>query len=138
MGEKSPLHFGGSGDGRRHAKALRLEPDAIRIELISHLHWDHWVGHALFPNAEFRIQKSEVAFWTGRRRPMTSISRQLVPPRAIQSWSLTNPQQRMLKTGGRLIRHARYYILQFPESQLTQSIFGQMLGRIERLSWHPS
>ena len=33
--------------------------------LFRSLHWDHWAGHALFPAAEFWIQREEVAFWTG-------------------------------------------------------------------------
>jgi glyoxylase-like metal-dependent hydrolase (beta-lactamase superfamily II) len=37
----------------------------IPISLITHLHYDHWAGHSLFPNAEFWIQGEEVAFWTG-------------------------------------------------------------------------
>jgi len=47
-------------------------------------------------------------------------------------------QQRLFKTGERLIRHARYFILQFAESYLTGRLFRQILGRIERLSWHPT
>jgi glyoxylase-like metal-dependent hydrolase (beta-lactamase superfamily II) len=42
-----------------------VKAESIPIALISHLHWDHWAGHALFPHAEFWIQKAEVAFWTG-------------------------------------------------------------------------
>jgi len=57
---------------------------------------------------------------------------------AIQSWSLTSLQQRLFKTGGRLVRHARYFILQLAESHLTPRLFGQILGRIERLAWHPT
>jgi len=37
----------------------------IPTALITHLHYDHWAGHSLFPNAEFWIQGEEVAFWTG-------------------------------------------------------------------------
>jgi hypothetical protein len=48
---------------------------------------------------------------------------------------LTSPQQRLFKTGRRLIRHARYFILQLAESHLTQRLFGQILGHIERLAW---
>jgi hypothetical protein len=44
----------------------------------------------------------------------------------------------LFKTGGRLIRHARYYILQLAEGHLTWSLFRQILGRIERLAWHPT
>ena len=57
---------------------------------------------------------------------------------AIQSWSLTSLPQRLFKTGGRLIRHARYFILQLAGSHLTRRLFGQILGRIERLAWHPT
>ena len=62
----------------------------------------------------------------------------LVLPLAIQSGSLTSLQQRLLKTGGRLIRHARYFVLQLAESPLTSRLFRQILWRIERLAWHPT
>ena len=38
----------------------------IPVALISHLHYDHWAGHRLFPASEFWIQQDEIAFWTGR------------------------------------------------------------------------
>jgi hypothetical protein len=63
--------------------------------------------------------------------------RRLVLPVTIQSWSLTSLQRRLFKTGGRLIRQARYFILQLAESQLTQRLFAQIIRRIERLAWHP-
>ena len=62
----------------------------------------------------------------------------LVLPLAIQSWSLTSLQQRLFKTGGRLIRHARYFVLQLAEGYMTQRLFRQIVGRIERLAWHPT
>jgi glyoxylase-like metal-dependent hydrolase (beta-lactamase superfamily II) len=37
----------------------------VPLALISHLHYDHWAGHSLFPAAEYWIQRDEVAFWTG-------------------------------------------------------------------------
>ena len=43
-----------------------------------------------------------------------------------------------LKTGGRLIRHARHFTLQLAESYLTGALFRQILRRIERLAWHPT
>jgi hypothetical protein len=36
-------------------------------------------------------------------------------------------QQRLVKTGGRLIKHARYYWLLLAESHLTRRLFGAML-----------
>ena len=47
-------------------------------------------------------------------------------------------RERLFKTGGRLIRHARYFVLQLAESQLTQRLFAQIMRRIERLAWHPT
>jgi hypothetical protein len=43
-------------------------------------------------------------------------------------------QQRLVKTGGRLVKHARYYWLFLAESHLTKLLFGSMLGRIAALS----
>jgi hypothetical protein len=40
--------------------------------------------------------------------------------------------------GGRLIPHARYFVLQLAESYLTPTLFRQILGRIERLAGHPT
>ncbi len=38
-----------------------------------------------------------------------NLLRRLVLPVAIQNWSLTSLPRRRFKTGGRLIRHARYF-----------------------------
>jgi len=53
-------------------------------------------------------------------------------------WSLTSLQQRLFKTGGRLIRHARYFILQLAEShcrcstRMSSSLLNRnvLLGRL--------
>jgi glyoxylase-like metal-dependent hydrolase (beta-lactamase superfamily II) len=42
-----------------------VKPVDIPQVLVTHLHYDHWAGHSLFPSAEFWVQKDEVAFWTG-------------------------------------------------------------------------
>ena len=59
--------------------------------------------------------------------------RRLVLPNRIDNWSLTSLQQRLVKTGGRLIKHARYYWLLLAEGHLTRRLFGAMLGRIAAL-----
>jgi len=46
---------------------------------------------------------------------------------------LTSLQQRLVKTGGRLIKHARYYWLLLAESHLTRRLFGSILRQIEAL-----
>jgi hypothetical protein len=51
----------------------------------------------------------------------------------IDGWSLTSLQQRLVKTGGRLIKHARYYWLLLAESHLTRRLFAGMLRKIAAL-----
>ena len=62
-----------------------------------------------------------------------NLSRRLVLPRRIGNWSLTSLQQRLVKTGGRLVKHARYLWLLLAESHLTRRLFGAIVGRIESL-----
>lgn len=50
--------------------------------------------------------------------------RRLALPSRIDNWSLTSLQQRLVKTGGRLVKHARYYWLLLAESHLTRRLFG--------------
>jgi glyoxylase-like metal-dependent hydrolase (beta-lactamase superfamily II) len=42
-----------------------VKPADVPMALVSHLHYDHWAGHSLFPKAEFWIQQDEIAFWMG-------------------------------------------------------------------------
>jgi hypothetical protein len=55
--------------------------------------------------------------------------RRLVLPKWIETWSLTSLQQRLVKTGGRLVKHARYYWLLLAEGHLTRRLFGSMRRR---------
>ena len=59
--------------------------------------------------------------------------RSLLLPRQIGNWSLTSLQQRLVKSGGRLIKHARYYWLLLAESHLTRRLFGSIVLRIAAL-----
>jgi hypothetical protein len=42
--------------------------------------------------------------------------------------------RRLVKTGGRLVKHARYYWLLLAEGHLTRRLFGSMVRRIGLLS----
>src|SRR5207253_8637107 len=94
-------------------------------------HWTRLSCHRFRAN-EVRLLLGVIAYNLG------NLLRRLVLPVAIQSWSLTSLQQRLFKTGGRLIRHARYFVLQLAESYLTGRLDRKILGRIERLGWHPT
>jgi hypothetical protein len=86
-------------------------------------HWTRLSCHRFRAN-EVRLQLSVLAYNLG------NLWRRLVLPRRIDSWSLTSLQQRLVKTGGRLVKHARYYWLLLAESHLTRRLFGAMLQRI--------
>jgi hypothetical protein len=64
---------------------------------------------------------------------MGNLWRRLGLPRGIENWSLTSLQQRLVKTGGRLVKHARYYWLLLAEGHLTRGRFAAMLRRITLL-----
>ncbi len=61
------------------------------------------------------------------------LRRRLVLPRRIEKWSLTSLQQQLVKTGGRMIKHGRYYWLLLAESHLTKRLFAAMVRRIAAL-----
>ena len=54
-------------------------------------------------------------------------------PQRIEKWSLTSLQQRLVKTGGRLVKHARYYWLLLAEGHRPRKLFGAMVLRIAAL-----
>lgn len=64
---------------------------------------------------------------------LVNLWRQLVLPLSVGNWSLTSLQQRLVKTGGRLIKHVRYYGLLLAEGHLTRRLFGAMARRIAAL-----
>ena len=80
-----------------------------------------------FRSNEVRLWLSVIAYNLG------NLWRRLVLPQKIGNWSLTSLQQRLVKTGGRLVKHARYYWLLLAESHLTRRMFGSMLRRMEAL-----
>jgi glyoxylase-like metal-dependent hydrolase (beta-lactamase superfamily II) len=61
-----------------------IQPGSVRTALITHLHYDHWAGHSLFPEAEHWIQREEIAFWTGPYGPHPAF-RQSANPGALGS-----------------------------------------------------
>ena len=64
-------------------------------------HWTRLSCHRFRAN-EVRLQLSVLAYNLG------NLWRRLVLPPRIKRWSLTSLQQRLVKTGGRLVKHARY------------------------------
>ena len=89
-------------------------------------HWTRLSCHRFRAN-EVRLQLSVVAYNFG------NLWRRLSLPHRIKSWSLTSLQHRLMKTGGRLVKHARYYWLLLAEGHLNRKLFGEMLNRLAAL-----
>ena len=81
-----------------------------------------------------RFRSNEVRLWlTLMAYNPGNLCLRLVLPKRIDNWSPTSLQQRLVKTGGRLIKHARYYWLLLAESHLTRRLFGSIVRRIAGL-----
>ncbi len=81
-----------------------------------------------------RFRANEVRLWLSLiAYNLGNLWRRLVLPTWVATWSLTSSQQRLVKTGGRLIQHARYYWLLLAEGHLTRQRFAGMLRKIAAL-----
>jgi hypothetical protein len=80
-----------------------------------------------FRSNQVRLALSLLAYNLGNlwRRPTL--------PRRIENWSPTSLQQQLVKTGGRLVKHARYCWRLLAEGHLNRRRFGAVLGRISLL-----
>jgi glyoxylase-like metal-dependent hydrolase (beta-lactamase superfamily II) len=48
---------------------VQVDPKTVQHAIVTHLHWDHVGGYALFPNARFYLQERELHFWTSSHLP---------------------------------------------------------------------
>ncbi len=110
------------GCGLRRAELLALTLESVQQRE------EHWLIADLVGKGG-HVRTVPIPGWV-----KDAVDRQSVAPagvtRRIESWSLTSLQQRLVKTGGRLVKHSRYYWLLLAESHLTRRLFGSMLQRI--------
>ncbi|MDP6495471.1 MAG: IS1380 family transposase, partial [Dehalococcoidia bacterium] len=93
------------------------------------LHWTRLSCHRFVAN-QVRLQLFILAYNLG------NFMRRLTLPESVKHWSLRSVQTRLIKTGGRLVRHARRLVFQLAEVAVSQEVFRQVLERIGRL--HPA
>ena len=74
---------------------------------------------------------------TGLAYNLGNFVRRLALPEGIKHWSLTSIQTRLIKIGGRLVRHARRLVFQLAEVMVSRDMFDEMLERIGRLRLVP-
>ncbi|MFT4795564.1 MAG: hypothetical protein ACJAVR_002548 [Paracoccaceae bacterium] len=87
---------------------MRLKANAVRLQL-----------HALAYN-------------------LVNFLRTLVTPHAVATWSPTSLRERLIKTGARMVRHARYAVFQFAEAALPRAVFAGVLDLINGLRGPPA
>ena len=63
--------------------------------------------------------------------------RRLCLPKAVKHWSLRSLLVKLIKIGGRLVRHARRLVFQLAEVAVPRELFRQVLKRIDELRTVP-
>ena len=94
------------------------------------LNWTRLSCHRFVAN-QVRLQLFILAYNLG------NFLRRMVLPRAIKDWSLRSLQVKLIKMGGRMVRHARRIIFQLAEVAIPEELFAVLLGRIARLGLAP-
>jgi hypothetical protein len=94
------------------------------------LNWTRLSCHRFVAN-QVRLQLFILAYNLG------NFLRRLGLPKAVKDWSLRSLQVKLIKTGGRIVRHARHIIFQLAEVAVSRDLFAAILGRITRLRLAP-
>ena len=94
-----------------------------------------WHQGELFPRVGFII--TNLSYPVILAYNLGNFFRRLALPEAIRRWFLTSIQTRLIKIGGRLVRHARRLVFQLAEVMVSRAMFAEMLERIGSLRFNP-
>lgn len=94
------------------------------------LNWTRLSCHRFVAN-QARLQLFVLAYNLG------NFLRRLCLPKAINDWSLRSLQVKLIKMGGRIVRHARRVVFQLAEVAVSRDLFAAILGQIGRLCPSP-
>ena len=94
------------------------------------LNWTRLSCHRFVAN-QVRLQLFILAYNLG------NFLRRLCLPKAINDWSLSSLQVKLIKMGGRIVHHARHIIFQLAEVAVSRDLFSAILERITRLRLAP-
>ena len=94
------------------------------------LNWTRLSCHRFDAN-QVRLQLFILAYNLG------NFLRRLGLPKAIKDWSLRSLQVKLIKMGGRIVRHARQIVFQLAEVAVPRELFSAILERISRLRLAP-
>ena len=94
------------------------------------MNWTRLSCHRFVAN-QVRLQLFILAYNLG------NFLRRLGLPRAVKDWSLQSLQLKLVKIGGRVVRHARRIIFQLAEVAVPRDLFAAILERVSRLRFAP-
>jgi len=94
------------------------------------LNWTRLSCHRFAAN-QVRLQLFVLAYNLG------NFLRRLCLPKAIKDWSLRSLQVKLIKIGGRIVRHARQIIFQLAEVAVPRELFAAILEQVRRLRLAP-
>ena len=97
------------------------------------LNWTRLSCHRFAAN-QVRLQLFVLAYNLG------NFLRRLYLPKAIlpgKDWSLRSLQVKLIKMGGRIVRHAQRFVFQLAEVAVSRDLFAAILNRITRLCPSP-
>ena len=60
--------------------------------------------------------------------------RRIALPASVKHWSLTTLRDKLIKIGGKRVRHARYVIFQLAEVAISRRLYRAILERIRRFA----
>ena len=84
-----------------------------------------------FVHNAVRLQLHTLAYNLG------NFLRTVALPDAVEQWSLTTLRDRLIKIGGKIVRHGRYVTFQMAEVAVPRALFADILHRIDRLRPKP-
>jgi hypothetical protein len=64
---------------------------------------------------------------------LANFLRQLVLPKPIRSWTLTTLREKLVKTGAKVVSHAKYLVFQLAKVAVPYQLFAALVERIGRL-----
>ena len=84
-----------------------------------------------FKDNQARLQLFALAY------NLANFLRRLALPKEIEHWSLTTLREKLVKTGAKVVRHAKYVTFQLAEVAVPRRLFAAILDRIGRLEIPP-
>jgi hypothetical protein len=90
------------------------------------LNWTRLSCHRFVAN-QARLQLFIMAYSLG------NFMRRLDLPKSVKDWSLRSLQVKLIKMGGRIVRHARRVVFQLAEVAVSRDLFAAILERLTRL-----